>query len=843
MQGTRVLDLSQSITGAYAARLLAGLGAEVTIGEPAGGSPLRQSPPLVSTAAGPRSASWEYLAAYKSSIVLQADDVETAAGHHDAVILASDGPAEPTGRMAERLRRLHPGVVVVAITPFGLAGPYSQWRAGPLELWAIGGHMMLNGEPDRQPIPGGGPWDSHLVGATAGLAAQAALIGARASGAGVLVDVGAMEVLASAHQWSISMFTHTGVTKRRTGNRHGEMHHPLALYQCLDGWVCIAAASFHQWEGLCVAMDHVELLADDDLANAADRFDRADELDRLVTGWTMTRTVDEVVRSCQEQFCPAGPVGELSDIVDDEQLEHRRYWVSAPHLGPDVVMPGVPFRLPCTPQFSPAPTLGSADAATGEPTPDDGGIERSDRSSRHTEPGDPGPADTVPTDPGPESSEPGPSGTRSETGFAPLAGLRVVELTISWAGPLAGRFLADLGAEVIKVEHPTSRGVAVTPPDPDAQLEPWEWGELPPTSVRNGIYPDADPGVEWWNRMSLWNKMNRSKRSLALDIKGPGGREVFERLVASADIVLNNYSPRGVRSLGLEPETLRALKPDLVTVSMSGYGATGPGSEAVSWGPILDAASGLAATTGYFDSGPYKQGLAYPDPVGGTHGASAVLAAWWEHLRTGEPVHVDLSQLETLLAIAGDQIIETTVNGHAPVRRGARSASYAPAGVYRCDGEDRWLALTVYDDADWRRLAAVIPLLDRPDWAAVADRHVHHDEIDELISKWTGRRPAHQAMALLQGAGLAATVATTNRDLVEDEHLEWRGFMVTVEQQTCGPRLYPGSPFLVDAKPLAIGPAPPLGGDNDRVTEELGFDADDRARLIESGTIATAPPA
>jgi crotonobetainyl-CoA:carnitine CoA-transferase CaiB-like acyl-CoA transferase len=342
--------------------------------------------------------------------------------------------------------------------------------------------------------------------------------------------------------------------------------------------------------------------------------------------------------------------------------------------------------------------------------------------------------------------------------------------------------------------------------------------------------------------MSLWNKMNRSKRSLCLDIKAPGGREVFERLVAGADIVLNNYSPRGVRSLGIDHETLRTIKPDLVTVAMSGFGATGPGADAVSWGPILDAASGLAATTGYPDSGPYKQGIAYPDPVGGTHGAAAVLAAWWEHRRTGEAVHIDLSQLETLLAIAGDQVLETSVCGGPPPRRGARSATYAPAGVYRCAGDDRWLALTVYGDDDWARLASIVPGLDPPDWTDVAERRADHDEIDRRIGAWTGGLGPHEAMARLQAAGLAAALASTNADLVEDPHLAARGFLVTVDHPATGPYPYPGSPFLVDGEPLPIGPASALGHDNGAILAELGFDADRRAELLAAGTIATAPP-
>ncbi|MDA3041141.1 MAG: CoA transferase [Actinomycetota bacterium] len=424
----------------------------------------------------------------------------------------------------------------------------------------------------------------------------------------------------------------------------------------------------------------------------------------------------------------------------------------------------------------------------------------------------------------------------------PLKGIKVVDMTINMAGPTCSLYLADLGADVIKIEHPTSRGVAVSPPDPDAELDPWTKGELPPVSIRNGVFPDGDPGEDWWNRMGYFNKMNRSKRSLCLDIKAPGGRDVLERLVASADIVINNYSPRGVRSLGIDHETLRAIKPDVVTVAMSGFGATGPGAEAVSWGPILDAASGLAATTGYADSGPFKQGVAYPDPVGGTHGAAAVLAAWWEHQRTGEPVHVDLSQLETLLFVAGDQLVEASVKGAAPPRRGARSADYAPAGVYRCAGTDTWLALTVYDEADWARLVGVVPGLADERWGMAAQRHHDHDDIDALIEAWTSRHDPRQAMSQLQGAGLSAAIVSTSSDLVDDPQLNDRGFFVDLTHSSYGPRRFPGSAILIDGVPLLVRPLSSLGADNDLVLESLGFGAAERDGLRASGTIAARPP-
>ena len=424
-----------------------------------------------------------------------------------------------------------------------------------------------------------------------------------------------------------------------------------------------------------------------------------------------------------------------------------------------------------------------------------------------------------------------------------LEGLRVVEFSIAWAGPMVGRWLADYGADVVKIEHPTSRGLSVTAPSDEAP-EPWVWGELPVPALRNGIYPDNDPGEHWWNRIGHWNKMNRGKRSLCLDVKGHGGRQVLEELVRRADVVVNNYSPRGVLSLGIEHETLRRINPKIVTVAMSGFGATGPGANQVSWGPILDAGSGLASTTGYPDSGPYKQGLAFPDAVGGLHGTFALLGALWERDLTGEAVHVDLSQLETLLALGGDLLLAASASGEDPPRRANRSACDDVQGVYRCAGHDQWLAISITDDDAW---AALVAVLDRAELRAAAfvnnaGRVAAHDTIDAEIAAWAAVQDKHHAMAALQNVGVAAAVVSTNRDLVEDPHLADRGFFVTLQNADCRPLVFPGFPVHHVETPTLLRPAPGLGADNESILAQLGYDAAAREELARAGTIATRPP-
>ena len=799
-------------------------GAEVVVGEPPEGSRLRQSR-VLDIGDGPVSVTWEYLRANTTSVLRDpgASLAGLAAGF-DVLVLDCQGDLASTQAEVTGAREAHPQLVAAAITPYGLTGPKSAWRAGPLEHWALAGHMSLNGEPDRHPLPGGGPWLTHLVGATAAIGIGAALVNAATTGRGDLVEVSALEALANAHQWSFSLYTHNGVTKRRWGNRFGEQHHPLALYECIDGWVCIAAVSVHQWEGFCIAMDQVELLARDDFYVPAVRFDHADELDEIICAWAATKTVAEAVTALQDNQVPSGPVASLDDMLASPQLAARDYWVNLDAPPDDAALggamtaatagarlPGPPARIDgATPQFRRAPALG-----IGAPA-----------------------ADAAATA-GREPIWP--------DGIKPLAGVRVVEFTIAWAGPLVCRMLGDLGADVIKIEHPTARGLAMPPAEKIvAERGDWEWGQLPGPLSRNGIFLHNDPGDDWFNRLGHWNKMNRSKRGLCLDLKAPGGREVLSRLVATADIVVNNYSPRGVRSAGITPAELREMNPAIVTLDMSGFGATGPDAERISWGPVLDAASGLASTTGYPDSGPYKQGIAFPDVVGGLHGTVIALAALWQHWRTNNPVSVDLSQLETAIAVAGDQFAEASMRhpgAPPPPRRGARSPDAAPAGLYRCLGDDAWLALTVTDDEAWKALAGALddPTC-KPHWATAAARQADHNTIDAMIERWTLTRDKHDAAAELQAAGISASAVMTIADIVNDPHSTARNLMVDHARPDEQPQLFPGLPFRFETTPAAVSPPPKLGQHNDPILTELGYTPTQITALYDTNTIAQAPP-
>jgi len=436
---------------------------------------------------------------------------------------------------------------------------------------------------------------------------------------------------------------------------------------------------------------------------------------------------------------------------------------------------------------------------------------------------------------------------------AMMSGIRVVEFGYAWAGPLVGRTLGDLGADVIKVEQDNARGGRL-PDDPTlrAALDDWRRGEAVEPTLRASVYPEGEPEPEPWNRAGIFNKHNRNKRGLCADLKTDSGKRIWRRLVETSDVIVDNFSPRGAKSLGIDYETVRQWNPRIISVSCTGYGHTGPFRQRVSYGPVLEAHAGTASATGYAGDGPMKMGHAFPDPIGGLHGAFAVLAALWEREETGWGCFVDLSQLQTNAAVAGDLLLETSVQGQAP-RRGNRSRSSAPQGVYRCRNErpdaresmDMWIAITIEDDAAWLRFREVVTdeRFREQRFETLDGRFDYHDELDDLINEWTRDQDRFVLTEQLQAAGIAALPVMTNGDLVQSEHLRERGFIVEWDQPGVGVYEYGGFPIhFSDWGPAEMRPAPQLGGDNREICEELGFSGEEIDGFIADGTLVDTPP-
>ncbi len=390
----------------------------------------------------------------------------------------------------------------------------------------------------------------------------------------------------------------------------------------------------------------------------------------------------------------------------------------------------------------------------------------------------------------------------------PLDGVRVLDFTWVVAGPVATRILADLGADVIKIERPGA----------------------------------ADFGDR---RGGLSGSLMRGKRSVVIDLGRPRGVDLVRRLVPHADVVIDNFSARVMPNLGLDHAALVALRPDVISVRMTGFGLTGPARDHVSYGPTLQALAGYTLLMAEPGGAPAGFGYSYADLAAGNLAALAVLAALWQRRRTGRGQCVDLSQLEVLASLVGPELLARALDGRTSTATGNASPEgpAAPHGVYPCAGDDRWLAITVFDDEDWRRFAAALgdpPWTRDPRFATRAGRAAHAAEIDRHVAAWTRTQDADAAMAALQRAGVAAGRVADARDLcARDPQLAARGHFVAVPTPEGRTVRLDGPPFLLSETPAAVaGPGPLLGEHTDQVLRDLlGLDEAERAALRAEGVI------
>lgn len=366
----RAIERPGSVATSYCGRLLGVMGAEVIKVEPPTGDPLRFTPPGLRTVDGEAtSALFEYLNAFKRGVTVDpcapegAEALRRLLAVADIVIDRVDGDPDRARAEYEAAREVNPKLVYVAISGFGLTGPYREYRSNDFIDFASGGYTFVTGETDREPLQGGGPWAGYVAGLNAAIGGLAALRQARETGKGNLVDVSAMESMWAAHQWSVVRYTHQGYVKRRAGNRHAESYNPMGPVRCKDGWVCLAVSSAQMWENFCINLDRPELLADERFQTGGGRFQHAEEFAAELEPTLMDFTVDELVERCVAGAIPAAGVLTVPEALEEPQLEARGFWVGDEQLGERARMPGRPFRLPgVDAPFRPAPGVGEANA-------------------------------------------------------------------------------------------------------------------------------------------------------------------------------------------------------------------------------------------------------------------------------------------------------------------------------------------------------------------------------------------------------------------------------------------------------------------------------------------------
>jgi benzylsuccinate CoA-transferase BbsF subunit len=377
-------------------------------------------------------------------------------------------------------------------------------------------------------------------------------------------------------------------------------------------------------------------------------------------------------------------------------------------------------------------------------------------------------------------------------------------LDFSWFGaaPIGTKLLADHGAEVIRVES---------------------MARLDLLRVSGSShFRDYTPNL---NGSGFFNDFNSSKYGITLNLNHPEGLAVARRLVAISDVVIDSFTRHAMCKWGLYYDDLVQIKPDIIVVSASQQGHTGPHADYLGFGYNLQALAGINALTGYPDGYPLGTSVNYPDFVVPMFVASVIMSALLYRHRTGLGQHIDLSQYQAMASTLGPVMMDYMTNGRVPLRSGGRSPHAAPHGVYRCDGEDRWCVIAVYTDEEWLALCRVMgePAWTRePRFRTLADRLQHQDALDTLLTAWTAQHPPEEVMRLLQEAGVAAGVVQNAADLLEhDPQLRHRGHYHQLNHPVTGATFYMGPPFRLSATPAHLRPAPCLGQHNAYVYGQL----------------------
>lgn len=381
-----------------------------------------------------------------------------------------------------------------------------------------------------------------------------------------------------------------------------------------------------------------------------------------------------------------------------------------------------------------------------------------------------------------------------------LEGIRVADFGWAYAGPYLTKLLADMGAEVIKIESRTR-----------------------PDIVRvTGPFLENKPGI---NRSGFFNELNRNKRSITLDLTKPKGVALAKEIIKFSDLVIENYAPRVMEKFGLHYQSLKEIKPDIIMCSLSGFGATGPERDFISFGSGQVPLSGLGYLTGYQDRPPERTPMAYPDPTSGLWGACMVLAALYYRKRTGKGQYIDLSELEVAVNTIGGAIIEYTLNQRVPERMGNHHPWLVPHGFYPCQGDDKWIAIAISSEEEWHNLCGAMGY---PAWcqeerfSLPLNRWKNQDELDRLIGDWTKQYSHYQLTKILQGRGIPATPVLNAEELVQDPHLKQRGLFVQIDHPEGGPRFLTGLPMkLSESKSEIRRPAPGIGEDTEYVFGHL----------------------
>ncbi|MGI8553844.1 MAG: CaiB/BaiF CoA transferase family protein [Dehalococcoidia bacterium] len=846
----RVIDLTDGVAGSFCAKLFADYGADVVKVEPPEGSLLRRK----CAGAGNNGALFRWLNTNKRGITLdraRADDqvlFERLAAGSD--VLIEDFTAEQRGNdaLVRTLLALHPRLIVISITEFGLSGPFAARRGTTLTMNALTGFSRIN-QVDGEPYPEPSEHIYTQAGIVAWVTALAAIENRARTGTGQRADISVLES-------GVAVLTPQLV-------RHF-LGFPIArpekqLLRCKDGYLFILANQTRAWESVQIVLGLTELSEDPRFATVQLRTQNNRLLLEAIEQRAASCTRRELFDALSTLRGVCGMVLEPDELFEDPHLQERGYFRQLTGGSASAqVYPGPPFRGKTTPWrlAREAPTLGQhtseilgqwlgADVAQMDTA---GGAERHPAlparsnapeagSNRRHLPGNQAEAPEMESAGGTnaevhQDDRPPPlvsaaSGQAAPAPHrAPLDHVRVIDLSQAWAGAFATQILGDLGAELIKVE-------ARRRPDP------WRGGI---DAFQHGV---GTPGNRPYNRSPLTNSVCRNKLGITLDLGTERGRALLLQVVLTADVVVENFTPRVMKNFGLEFETLVKFRPGLIMLSMPAYGDSGPYSDFPGIGGSLEPMSGNSSLMGTPDGAPVNSGVMYPDPISGLLGAAAVLTALHARDRGEKGQYINLSQHEAMISLLGG-VLTAAASGEQIGRQGDADPWVVPSRHYRCrDG--RFAAISVTNDQDWLQFiesAGRSDLVSDSRYLTAEARLCHRAEVDEVVERWCAEHDAIRVEQILVHHGPAVGLVREIAEVAACPQLQARDFFRTLRHAELGEFQTAGLPWRLSDTPAVIRRGPPCLGQHSRevLTDLLALTDEDYEELERLGISGDRPP-
>lgn len=761
LNDVRIVDFSTGISGAYATKLFVDAGADVVKVEGPGGDPYRRCSESLRTGDGADSALFRYLNAGKSSVIGVPGEA-----HIDRLVDMADLLVEsfvPRPAAIVEARENHPALVVLSLTPWGTQGPWRDRVANDFIVQAESGSIAIHGHPDEVPYQIGGRLGEWCAGTFGAVGALAAVSRARRTGGGEHVDCSWQA--ATTYATSVALDAHFAVMGEPMLDKPARYVDLPSIEPTSDGWVGFALFSRTQFENFLLLIERPDLLADEQLFVPANRRANRAAWDAIVHGWTKQHTTAEVVELGSALRIPVTAVNDARAVLEHSHFRERGVFVRSDDGAFEQPLPPFLFNGRRISPPKPAPALGEHTSLI------------QGRWSPRVRPA-----------------------LRSERLLLPYARLRVLDATSNWAGPAVGQAFAALGADVIHVESigriDQARGTHMAPHANEPQ---------------------------WWERSGSWLSKNTNKRSLTLDLAAPEGRELFAALLGHCDVLVENYSPRVFEGFGFGVDAVKAINPGIVYARLPAFGLSGPWRDRTGFSQTMEQATGLAWLTGHPSGSPRI--LNGPcDPIAGYHTAFAVMVGLAERERTGLGTFIESPMAEAVLNVAAAQIVDHAY-GTDQHRSGNRSPHAAPQGIYRCVGNEDWLALSIETDTQWKSLKAV---LGSPTWAEdpslddADGRASVHDLIDTHLSEWARGSDLESLVAELAASGVPVGRVVDPRLMSQHPQLVAHGHYEMVDHQVAGSHLLPSVPFRFrGVERFTRSPAPLLGEHNDAVLREL----------------------